>query len=72
MESVQQSAVSANPEHWNSGETQVLSYPIYLPTPGAQHLVPDFSGIAPSFSPFSLMLATSLVYVAFTICRDEP
>ena len=69
---MQQSAVSANPEHWNSGETQVLSYPIYLPTPGAQHLVPDFSGIATSFSPFSFMLATSFLYIAFTMFMYEP
>ena len=29
-------------------------------------LVPDFSGIASSFSPFSLMLATGLLYIAFS------
>ena len=28
-------------------------------------LLPDFSGIASSFSPFSLTLATGLLYIAF-------
>jgi hypothetical protein len=32
-------------------------------------LVPDFSGIASSFSPFSLMLATGLQYIAFIMVR---
>ena len=32
-------------------------------------LVPDFSGIASSFSPFSLVLATGLLYIAFTMFR---
>ena len=30
-------------------------------------LIPDLSGIASSFSPFSLMLATSLQYIACTM-----
>ena len=34
---------------------------------GQPCLVPDFSGIASSFSPFSLMLATGLLYIAFTL-----
>jgi len=35
-------------------------------------LVPDFSGIASSFSPFSLVLATCLLYMAFTMFRPGP
>ena len=35
-------------------------------------LVPDFSGIASSFSPFSVMLATGLLYIAFTMFRYGP
>jgi hypothetical protein len=35
-------------------------------------LVPDFSGIASSFSPFSLMLATGLLYIAFIMFRYGP
>jgi hypothetical protein len=34
---------------------------------GQPYLVPDFSGIASCFSPFSLMLATGLLYIIFTI-----
>jgi hypothetical protein len=30
-------------------------------------LVPDFSGIALSFSPFNLMLAIGLLYISFTV-----
>jgi hypothetical protein len=30
-------------------------------------LAPDFSGISSSFSPFSLMLATGFLYIAFTM-----
>ena len=36
---------------------------------GQPCLVPDFSGIVLSFSPFSLMLATGLFYIAFTVFR---
>jgi hypothetical protein len=32
-------------------------------------LVPDFTGIASSLSPFSLMLATGLMYIVFIIFR---
>ena len=39
---------------------------------GQPCLVPDFSGIASSFSPFSLMLATVLVYIAFILFRYGP
>ena len=35
-------------------------------------LVPDFRGITLSFSPFSLMLAVSLLYIAFIIFRYVP
>ena len=35
-------------------------------------LVPDFSGIASTYSPFSLMLATGLPYIAFTMFRYGP
>jgi hypothetical protein len=35
-------------------------------------LVPDFSGIASSFSQFSLMLAIGLIYLAFTMFRYGP
>jgi hypothetical protein len=31
------------------------------------YLVPDFTGIASSFSQFSLMLATGLLYIAFPV-----
>ena len=34
---------------------------------GQTCLVPDFSGIASSFSPLILMLATGLLYIAFTV-----
>ena len=37
---------------------------------GQPFLVPDFSGIASSFSPFSLMLATGLLYIAFIMFRS--
>ena len=39
---------------------------------GQPCLVPDFGGIASSFSPFSLMLATGLLYIAFTMFRYGP
>ena len=39
---------------------------------GQPCLIPDFSGIASSFSPFSLILATSLLHIAFTMFRYEP
>ena len=39
---------------------------------GQPCLLSDFSGIASSFSPFSLMLATSLLYIAFTMFRYGP
>jgi hypothetical protein len=39
---------------------------------GQPCLVPDFSGIASCFSPFSLKLATGLLYIAFTIFRFGP
>jgi hypothetical protein len=39
---------------------------------GKPCLVPDFCGIASSFSTFSLMLATSLLYIAFTMFRYGP
>jgi len=35
-------------------------------------LVPDFSEIASSFAPFSLILAIGLPYMAFTIFRYGP
>jgi hypothetical protein len=38
---------------------------------GQPCLVPDFSGIASGFSPFSLMLATDLVYITYTMIRYE-
>ena len=34
---------------------------------GQAYLVPDFSGIAGRFSPFSLMLAVGLLYIAFIL-----
>jgi hypothetical protein len=39
---------------------------------GQPCLVPDFSGIVSSFSPFSLMLATGLLYIAFIMFRYGP
>jgi hypothetical protein len=39
---------------------------------GQPCLVPDFSKISSSFSPFSLMLATGLLYIAFIIFRYGP
>jgi hypothetical protein len=39
---------------------------------GQPCLVPDFSGIASSFSPFSLMLAIGLLYIAFNLFRYGP
>jgi hypothetical protein len=39
---------------------------------GQPCLVPDFSEIASSFSPFSLILATGLLYTAFTMFRCGP
>jgi hypothetical protein len=36
---------------------------------GQHFQVPDFNGIASSFSPFSLMLGTGLLYTAFTMFR---
>ena len=35
-------------------------------------LVPDFSGIASSFSAFSLIMATGLIYIAFIMFRCGP
>jgi hypothetical protein len=35
-------------------------------------LAPDFSGIASSFSPFSLMLATGLLYITYIMFRYGP
>jgi hypothetical protein len=35
-------------------------------------LVPDFSGIALSFAPFSLMLAISLLYIYLIIFKYMP
>ncbi|ERE68785.1 zinc finger protein [Cricetulus griseus] len=37
---------------------------------GQPFLVPDFRGIALSFSPFNLMLAGGLLYIAFIILRE--
>jgi hypothetical protein len=34
--------------------------------------VPDFSGIDSSFSPFSLMFAIGLLYIAFIMFRYGP
>ena len=39
---------------------------------GQPCLVPDFSGIAGNFSPFSLMLAVGLLYIAFIMFRYVP
>jgi len=39
---------------------------------GQPCVVPDFSGIAPCFSPFSLIFATGLLYIAFTMFRYGP
>ena len=39
---------------------------------GQTYFVPDFSGIASSFSLLSLMLATGLLYIAFTMFRYGP
>ena len=39
---------------------------------GQPCLVPDFSGIASSFSQFSLMLATGLLYISFILFRYGP
>ena len=39
---------------------------------GQPCLVPDFSGIPVSFSPFSLMLAIGLLYTAFIMFRNVP
>ena len=39
---------------------------------GQPCLVPDFSGISGSFSPFSLMLAVGLLYIAFIMFRYVP
>ena len=39
---------------------------------GQPCLVPDFSGILPRFFPFRLMLATGLLYIAFTIFSYGP
>ncbi|ERE71911.1 hypothetical protein H671_6g15330 [Cricetulus griseus] len=36
---------------------------------GKPHLVPDFRGIVMSFSPFNLMLAVGLLYIAFIMLR---
>jgi hypothetical protein len=37
-----------------------------------ENLVLDFTGIASSFSPFTLVVATSLLYIAFTMFRFGP
>ncbi|ERE86053.1 hypothetical protein H671_2g4761 [Cricetulus griseus] len=37
---------------------------------GKACLVPDFRGIALSFSPFNLMLAVGLLYIAFIMLRE--
>ena len=34
--------------------------------------VPDFNGMALSFSPFNLILAVDLLYIAFIIFRHDP
>ena len=39
---------------------------------GQPCLVPDFSGITLSFSPFNLMLAVGLLYIAFIMFRYVP
>ena len=39
---------------------------------GQPCVVPDFSGVASSYPPFSLMLATGLLYIAFTVFRRGP
>jgi hypothetical protein len=39
---------------------------------GEPFLVPDFSGIASSFSPFTLMLATGLLYSAYIMFSYGP
>ena len=39
---------------------------------GQPCLVPDFSGIAVNFSPFSVMLAIGLLYIAFIMFRFVP
>ena len=39
---------------------------------GQSCLVPDFSGIAMSFSPFSLMLAVGLLYIVFIMLKYVP
>jgi hypothetical protein len=39
---------------------------------GQPCLVPDFSRIASCFSPFSLMLATGFIYIAFIMFRYGP
>ena len=39
---------------------------------GQRCLVPDFSGIALSISPFSLMLTVDLLYIAFVMFRYVP
>ena len=39
---------------------------------GQPCLFPDFSGIASSFTPFSMMLATGLLYIAFIMFRHGP
>ncbi|ERE67101.1 hypothetical protein H671_8g18943 [Cricetulus griseus] len=39
---------------------------------GQSCFVPDFRGIALSFSPFSLMLAVGLLYIAFLMFRYVP
>jgi hypothetical protein len=39
---------------------------------GQPYLVPDFSRIASSFSPFSLILAAGFLYIAFTMFKHGP
>jgi hypothetical protein len=38
---------------------------------GQPCLVPDFRGFASSFSPFTLMLATGMLYIAFIMFRYD-
>jgi hypothetical protein len=39
---------------------------------GKPCLVPDFNGVGSSFSPFSLMLVTGLLYIYFTMFKYGP
>jgi hypothetical protein len=62
---------------WVFNSIPLIYLPVTVPIiwkeeSGQRSLVPDFSGIASSFSPFSLMLATGLLYIAFTMFRYGP